>query len=81
MVPDDRRRSKSRQIPLLNQIRRLFKLALFAAPVLLVLSVGGAMVFADSEGGDDAPNIDTTISHTSTSGISGTSGTQTLSKK
>ena len=44
--------------PVVKSKKRLLKLAAFTAPLVLV---GGAMVFADGNGPDDAPNINTTI--------------------
>lgn len=44
--------------PKVKSKKRFAKIALLTAPLLLV---GGAMVFAEDEGGDDAPKMDTTI--------------------
>ena len=44
--------------PKLKSKKRIVKIALFTAPLLLV---GGAMVFAEGDDGDDAPNMDTAI--------------------
>lgn len=49
------------EIAPVSSSKRFAKLALFTLPLMLV---GGAMVFADGEEGDDRPNIDTTITST-----------------
>ena len=52
------------ELPVAKSKALFLKIALFTAPLVLV---GGAMVFADGEGGDDdRPNIDTTITSTNT---------------
>ena len=44
--------------PKLKSKKRIAKIAMFTAPLLLV---GGAMVFAEGDDNDDAPKMDTTI--------------------
>ena len=44
--------------PKLKSKKRIVKIALLTAPLLLV---GGAMVFAEGDDSDDAPKMDTTI--------------------
>ena len=52
------------ELPVAKSKTLFLKIAIFTAPLVLV---GGAMVFADGEGGDDdRPNIDTTITSTNT---------------
>ena len=58
--------------PVAKSKKRLLKLAAFTAPLVLV---GGAMVFADGHDEEERPNIDTTIS-TSTSQSSNVSESQ-----
>ena len=57
--------------------KRLLKLALFTAPLVLV---GGAMVFADGNGPDDAPNINTTIPSSTSSAIAANTAISTSTK-
>ena len=49
------------EIATVNTGKRFAMLALFTLPLMLV---GGAMVFANGDEGDDRPNIDTTITST-----------------
>ena len=44
--------------PKLKLKKRIAKIAMFTAPLLLV---GGAMVFAEGDDNDDAPKMDTAI--------------------
>ena len=66
------------EAPRAKSNKRLLKVALFTAPLLLV---GGAMVFAEGEGDDDdRPNIDTTITSTN-AGSAGTSAATASDQK
>ena len=44
--------------PKFKSTKRLAKIALLTAPLLII---GGALVFAEGDEGDDAPQVDTTI--------------------
>ena len=54
MASDDSKPSE----PKFKSKKRIAKIAIFTAPLLLV---GGAMVFAEGDESDDAPKMDTTI--------------------
>ena len=59
--------------PKLKSKKRIVKIALLTAPLLLV---GGAMVFAEGDDSDDAPKMDTTIpTATAANSTSSTSST------
>ena len=60
--------------PVIKSKKRLLKLAVFTAPLVLV---GGAMVFADGNGPDDAPNINTSIPSASASTTTANKATST----